>query len=218
VRIEVIDTGEGFDADLLPRLFNAFEQGNIRTGKQRAGLGLGLSISRRLTEMHGGTISAFSAGRGRGATFTVELPSIPMISELPHAPPPEGADAGITGLQILLVEDHEPTLNVMCKLLRSRGHHVTGANSVATATAAAEIGTFDLIISDLGLPDGSGLDVMRALRKRYDGRAIALTGYGMDADVTACNEAGFATHLTKPVNVPDLDSAIRAVMAKFKTQ
>jgi PAS domain S-box-containing protein len=216
VQIRVTDTGEGIDPAILPRLFNAFEQGEVRTNRQRAGLGLGLSISRRLTELHGGTISAFSEGHGRGATFTVELPATAQVTAANYPALPPGAPAGEAKLRILLVEDHEPTLAVMSKLLRTRGHHVTGVNSVATATAAAELNGFDLVISDLGLPDGSGLDVMRALQNKYSGRAIALTGYGMEADVAACRQAGFATHLTKPVNVPDLESAIREVVGNSK--
>src|SRR5690606_5198357 len=100
---------------------------------------------------------------------------------------------------------------VMSKLLRMLGHHVTGATSVASAVAAAEQLDFDLIISDLGLPDGSGLELMRAVRDKYTGRTIALTGYGMDADIAASHDAGFAEHLTKPVDMEALKSAIHRV-------
>ena len=114
---------------------------------------------------------------------------------------------------MLLVEDHEPTLSVMSKVLRTLGHRVTGANSVASATAAVGQNGFDLIISDLGLPDGSGLDLMREVRDRYAGRAIALTGYGMESDIAASREAGFSAHLTKPVDFQALDAAIRDVLS-----
>jgi CheY-like chemotaxis protein len=97
----------------------------------------------------------------------------------------------------------------MTKLLRRLGHRVTGVTSVASATSVATNNGFDVIISDLGLPDGSGLDVMRRLRERYAGRAIALTGYGMESDIAASREAGFAEHLTKPVDLVALESAIR---------
>jgi CheY-like chemotaxis protein len=116
-------------------------------------------------------------------------------------------------LNVLLVEDHEPTLNVMTRLLRGLGHRVTGSTSVSAATATARQEGFDLIICDIGLPDGSGLDVMRQLRDRYAGRAIALTGYGMESDVAASREAGFAEHLTKPVDVAALRETIRRVSA-----
>jgi CheY-like chemotaxis protein len=118
-------------------------------------------------------------------------------------------------LNVLLGEDHEPTLRVLEKLLRQIGHSVTGVTSVASAKAAAgRDGGYDLIISDLGLPDGSGLDILREHRTRYAGRAIALTGYGMESDVAASRDAGFDEHLTKPVDVLALDAAIRRVAAK----
>ncbi len=214
VRVEVCDTGEGIDPKVLPRLFGAFEQGDVRTGRQRAGLGLGLSISRKLAELHGGTVSAFSAGQGQGATFTVELPAI----EAPHRPrssaPSVNAPNGGGVFSVLLIEDHEATLNALSKLLRLNGHTVTGATSVAAAMAAAEFNAFDVIVSDLGLPDGSGLDVMRHLHDRYAGRAIALTGYGMDADIAASRKAGFTEHFTKPVDLSALDAAIRRIASR----
>ena len=214
VRVEVIDTGAGIDAAVLPRLFNAFEQGNVRAGRMQAGLGLGLAISKRLTEAHGGTIGASSEGRGRGSTFTVELPLAEVFepSEAGAPSPRRPGAETVRRLSVLLVEDHEATLQVLTKLLRGLGHQVTGATSVASATAAASQDGFDVVISDLGLPDGSGLDVMHRLRDRYAGRAIALTGYGMESDVAASLEAGFAEHLTKPVDLHKLQAAIARVV------
>ncbi|MDQ3439852.1 MAG: PAS domain S-box protein [Planctomycetota bacterium] len=211
IRVEVSDTGAGIDAAVLPKLFNAFEQGEVRAVRQQAGLGLGLAISRRLAEAHGGTISASSAGRGRGATFAVELPVVAVFEpDVPRARS-TATERMTRPLAVLLVEDHEATLAVMTKLLRALGHRVTGVSTVASATAAANQDAFDVIISDLGLPDGSGLDVMRRLRERYAGRAIALTGYGMESDVTASRDAGFAEHLTKPVDLAALQAAIHRV-------
>jgi signal transduction histidine kinase/CheY-like chemotaxis protein len=213
VRVEVTDTGAGIDPAVLPKLFNAFEQGEVRANRQQAGLGLGLAISKKLAEAHGGTIIASSKGRGHGATFAVELPVVDELTGDAATTPYQPAEVQATGdpLHVLLVEDHEPTLRVMERLLRRIGHRVTGVTSVASATAAASQNGFDLIISDLGLPDGSGLDVMRELRPKYSGRAIALTGYGMDSDISASRDAGFAEHLTKPVDLADLDAAIRRV-------
>jgi CheY-like chemotaxis protein len=114
-------------------------------------------------------------------------------------------------LAVLLVEDHEPTLAVLMRLLRSLGHRVTGATSVASAAAAVRQDGFDVVISDLGLPDGSGLDLMREIREKYAGRAVALTGYGMESDIAASRAAGFAEHLTKPVDLAALHTAIRRV-------
>jgi CheY-like chemotaxis protein len=114
-------------------------------------------------------------------------------------------------LRILLVEDHEPTLVVMTKLLRILGHRVATASTAASAKAAAQRDSFDVIISDLGLPDGSGIDVMRTLQDQYRGRAIALTGYGMESDIAASQQAGFVEHLTKPVDLAVLRAAIERV-------
>jgi len=213
VRVEVSDTGVGIDPAVLPKLFNAFEQGEARVGTNRSGLGLGLAISRQLAELHGGTVTAWSSGRGEGATFTVELPVVAAAAPEPVDVGPAPAPEAEQSLRVLLVEDHEPTLTVMTKLLRRLGHRVTGATSVASATAAASRNGFDVIISDLGLPDGSGLDVMRRLRDRYAGRAIALTGYGMESDIAASQEAGFAEHLTKPVDFATLAETLRRVAA-----
>ena len=214
MRVEVIDTGAGIEPEVLPRLFNAFEQGDARPGRQQAGLGLGLAISRRLAEAHGGTITAASEGRDRGATFTVELPvAVDESMPVPATPRPVRSKTRTRSVAVLLVEDHEPTLRVMTKLLTLLGHRVTGATSVASAVAAAGQGRFDVIISDLGLPDGSGLDVMRRLRDQYPGRAIALTGYGMDSDIAASADAGFAEHLTKPVDLTSLEAAIHRIAA-----
>ncbi len=212
--VEVTDTGAGIDAEVLPKLFNAFEQGEVRAVRQQAGLGLGLTISRRLAEAHGGTITASSAGRGHGATFAVELPVISRLDADPASSLSTAGAQSMRPLAVLLVEDHEPTLTVMSKLLRSLGHRVIGATTVASAADAANHDGFDVIISDLGLPDGSGLDVMRQLRDRYAGRAIALTGYGMESDVAASREAGFAEHLTKPVDLAALQAAIQRVATK----
>ena len=213
VAVEVSDTGAGIDPAVLPRLFNAFEQGEARPARTQAGLGLGLAISKKLAEAHGGTITVTSAGRGRGATFTVELPAAEApLRAAAHQPAPSLAKAA-RPLNVLLVEDHAPSLRVMEKLLRRIGHRVTGVTSVASATAAAGQDGYDLIISDLGLPDGSGLDIMRGLRDRYAGRSIALTGYGMESDIAASRAAGFAEHLTKPVDFAALDAAIRRVFA-----
>ncbi len=213
IRVDVSDTGAGIDSDVLPKLFTAFEQGDIRTGRQQAGLGLGLAISRKLAEMHGGTIEASSAGRQQGSTFTVELPATDLITSEQSPLRPARHDVARRPLSVLLVEDHEPTLAILARLLRQLGHRVTKTSSVSSAIAAASEDGFDLIISDLGLPDGSGLDIMRALRDRYADRAIALTGYGAETDIAASREAGFAEHLVKPIDMTALEDAMHRIVA-----
>jgi PAS domain S-box-containing protein len=215
MRVEVADTGVGIDPAILPKLFTAFEQGDLRTTRQFGGLGLGLAISRQLVELHGGAITASSAGKGLGATFAVELPTVEAF--VPSAPdsPPRALPpaAGVAPLRVLLVEDHEPTMRVLRRLLEQMGHRVVPAASLATARAAARAGEFDLLLSDLGLHDGSGLQLMQEMGDRFAGRAIALTGYGMEEDVRNSAAAGFAAHLTKPVDFQRLEESIRQVTA-----
>ena len=212
--VEVSDSGVGIDADVLPYIFGAFEQGRARSPHGAGGLGLGLAISQAIVEMHGGRLEATSAGRGQGATFTVSLPSS-LPQEAGEVPPEEAhpkiqnPKSAIQNLNILLVEDHADTAEAMAELLRLLGHEVTVAGGVTEALAAAARNGLDLLISDLGLPDGSGLDVMRGLAPLP---GIALSGYGMEEDVRRSLEAGFRLHLTKPVLLQTLENAIRQVL------
>jgi CheY-like chemotaxis protein len=212
IRIEVVDTGMGIDSSVIPKLFTAFEQGQIREVQQNAGLGLGLAIAKNLVEAHGGTIRAFSQGRGKGATFAVELPGA-IANAQTAAPSVRFPSTAKAPLHVLVVEDHPPTLELLSRLLTLMGHRVTRASSVATAIAAAGQEQFSLLLSDLGLPDGTGLDLMRQLRDRYEHKGIALTGYGTAEDVRRSKEAGFAAHLTKPVDLERLQTAISEVVA-----
>ena len=211
LRVEVIDAGAGVDADLLPRMFDLYEQGERSVTRQHAGLGLGLTICKGIVEAHGGTIAASSAGRGRGTTLTVELAGAsagPVPTPAGPMPATAAAVGRAAGRRILLVDDHEDTLRVMARLLGGMGHAVTTATGVDTALSAAEAGGFELLISDLGLEDGSGLDLMRELLKRRPIKGIALTGYGTAADVAATRKAGFDAHLTKPVDPDALQGLI----------
>ena len=216
ILIEIRDEGIGIDPEILPRLFDAFEQGNRSITRRYGGLGLGLAISKALAELHGGALFAKSDGAGKGAVFTVELLVVPAASAAESAAPSRQKNV-IRPLRILLVEDHEHTLGVLVRLLARAGHDVTPAMTVAAALAAARQNDFDLLISDLGLPDGSGLDLMRELRETsrvFFG--IALSGYGMDEDIRTSEAAGFDEHLTKPVDWDHLESIIaRLTEPKF---
>ena len=208
-RVDVIDTGIGIAPEKLSKIFNAFEQGDTEINRAFGGLGLGLAISRALAELHGGALRAESAGVGKGATFVFELPAIEPGSIAPHvaaAPLP-----GICCRRILLVEDHATTAALMARLLRKRGHHVELAHNKRDAIAIGLRAEFDVIISDLGLPDGTGFEVMEALRSKSRAVGIALTGYGMEADVAQTMEAGFQFHLTKPVDAQKLFQAIEQI-------
>jgi signal transduction histidine kinase/CheY-like chemotaxis protein len=217
--VEVADDGVGIDPEVLPRVFDAFEQGEASVTRRYGGLGLGLAISRTIVEMHGGSISVSSEGRERGTTFLVQLPVGPrrIESEEPAVGPiagqPPEAGRVPAHLRILLVEDHLDTASALADLLRVQGHEVQIAGTIAQALAAAETGGLDLVVSDLGLPDGSGQDLMRKLSQRHHLRGIALSGYGMEEDVRRSREAGFEQHLTKPVNLQALEAAIQQVAA-----
>lgn len=213
IRLEVIDSGHGIEAESLERIFGAFEQGQPQILARFGGLGLGLAISKTFVERHGGTIRAHSAGLGLGAQMIVELP----LSETPiFAPQPSADTAADLPLRehgrILLVDDHEDTLATLGRLLTRRGHQVTPVGTAAAARQAFTEGAFDIIISDLGLPDATGLELLAQLRGVRFTPAIALSGYGMDADLISSKSAGFQEHLTKPIDFERLLRAIQQVL------
>ena len=215
---EISDTGVGLGAEALERIFLPFEQVKISDEHRFSGLGLGLAISKTITELHGGTIRAESGGAGRGATFVVELPvTAPSLGGADSASASSSAEKGATparvaALRILLVEDHQATVEVLARLLRREGHKVTIAASVAAAFEAASGRAFDVVISDLGLPDGTGFELVKKLRATRPIPAIALSGYGMDEDIRRSQEAGFASHLIKPLDFTQLQQALREVI------
>ncbi len=204
-RLEVEDSGCGIDPGVLPRIFHAFEQAG-RT--QLGGLGLGLAISKALVEAHHGSISAESQGRDSGATFTALFPTcernaIPKSSDAPRS------TAKRRSVRLLLVEDHEDTNRSLTRMLRRRGYEVHPANDIRSALDIAARKQFDVLVSDIGLPDGSGIDLLKALRAKRDVFGIALSGYGMEEDIRRSGEAGFSHHLVKPVDLNKLDSIIQ---------
>jgi PAS domain S-box-containing protein len=214
--LEVLDEGMGIDAALLPKLFEPFEQGNPQVTRRFGGLGLGLAISRELVLLQHGEIAAESLGPGRGSTFRVEFPLLATARVAPqHGEAGEvgKADAG-PALRVLLVEDHEDTLTVVRLMLEKRGHEVLGATNGEEAMRIAGARDFDLLISDIGLPDTSGLTLLEHLRRRHPVKAIAMSGFGSELDIKRSREAGFAEHLTKPVSFVDLERAIGHLFEK----
>jgi signal transduction histidine kinase/CheY-like chemotaxis protein len=211
LRVEVSDTGIGIAPDLLPRIFDAFEQGAVSITREFGGLGLGLAISKALIEAHHGQISAASDGPGAGACFAVALANV-QPATLADRDAADPAHATLeSALKILLVEDHPDTAVVMQRLLNDSGHEVQTAGSVAAALQRLEQIPVDIVISDIGLPDGSGLDLIRELCRRRPVKAIALSGYGTEEDVQRSLAAGFAAHLTKPVPMSTLRKTIAEV-------
>lgn len=212
IRVAFKDDGEGIPAEYLGKVFEAFEQAPSGQHSSTRGLGLGLAICRSIVEAHHGTVSAHSDGVGKGTTFTIAMETVhaPTAAPTLRAPVDTSAKANY---RILLVEDHRPTLQILSTLLRRMGHEVTTADSVATAIAAADRDEVDLLVSDIGLPDGYGHQVMRHLSDRPGVKGIAISGFGMEADLKASREAGFSQHLTKPIQVVALRESIEKVMA-----
>ena len=209
IEIVVRDNGVGIEPELLPRIFEAFEQGGRDVTSRFGGLGLGLAICKRVIDLHDGTITAASEGRGRGAAFTVTLDAVEASLLDSPVVPLESDQGEARGAAILLVEDHEDSARVLRRILTNSGHRVSRANSVTTAHQLADNERFDLVISDVGLPDGTGLELMRHLSTTHGLRGIALSGFGTDEDLAASQAAGFAEHLTKPVDWERLKNAIR---------
>ena len=212
--IEVSDTGIGLDPADISRIFLAFEQGDSSVRRRVDGLGLGLAISRSVVEAHGGTLLGQSKGRDQGSTFTIELATVPVPIVVA---PPSIARVSVAprqGLDILLVEDNKDTLYYLSLLLEQSGHSVRPAATLADAIKAADSTSFDLLLSDIELPDGTGLDLIRYMRTSNTDRipAIAMSGFGSDDDIRMSLDAGFFNHLTKPIDLHRLHAAIdRAV-------
>jgi len=205
--ISVEDNGIGMGAETLPHIFNAFEQGAIAGQHRFGGLGLGLAISQAIITAHDGEIRAESEGLNCGSAFTVELLTIdtPPVAT---AAVTEPGEVPVRTRKLLIVEDHEATRQVLQRLLTLKGHLVTTAGTVQEALAIHRTERFDAVISDLGLPDGSGLDLMRALQRQRPVPGIALSGYGMEGDLHLSRAAGFFAHLVKPVNLDQLRQLI----------
>jgi signal transduction histidine kinase len=216
----ISDTGIGLTPEEIERIFRPFSQGDhaaVASTKRFGGLGLGLTISLRLVELHGGSLKATSRGRDQGATFTVELPSLACtVARSTASPRSSPSSSPFRRLRILVVEDHAATRNVLKNLLDRRGHDAMSAGSVGEALQVSAGASFDLVLSDLGLPDGTGWELMKQLRAGHPGLiGIALSGYGMENDLKQTQEAGFSAHLIKPVTIEKLDEALRTVEEKL---
>lgn len=226
IEIRVRDTGVGIEPNFLPHLFEAFRQADGGTTRRHGGLGLGLSIARRLVELHGGSIEAQSAGKYRGATFIVRLP--PQLSQFQNAGGVDAAladdasratDAGIpslTGLHVLILDDDEDTRVAIASVVERYGAACRSAASVDEALDVLNTGRCDCIISDISMPHEDGYSFVRRLRADSDPAkaripAIAMTAHARASDRLAALTAGYAMHLAKPVEAAALVRAIADV-------
>jgi PAS domain S-box-containing protein len=213
--IEFSDTGPGIDPQLQSRIFDIFEQGDKSSGAGSGGLGLGLAISKRIIDLHHGAIAVQSDGPGAGATFIITLQAIKAPPGNTATQKPEPAFLASAPAKILVVEDHTDTGEVLRRILQGMSYDVTLSKTLRNARALAAQQNFDLLISDIGLPDGSGLELMRDFQERQKISGIALSGFGAQEDVAASAAAGFAVHLTKPI---DLDQLRRAIAQLLDTK
>lgn len=212
LQVQVIDDGIGIAPELIERLFEPFVQGEQTLSRRFGGLGLGLSISKALVHAHHGTLSASSPGQGSGATFTVEFPVLAEQAAGPKTPSP-APRAESRPARIFVVEDNEDTLRVLAKLLRSSRHEVKTATTVKAALELAAEWEFDVLLCDIGLPDGTGWDLMRQFPpNRRSFKALALSGFAADDDIQKSRDAGFIDHLAKPINIEQLRRSIRMAL------
>lgn len=213
VRVEVTDNGIGIAPEMLSQIFEPFQQGEDSTTRRFGGVGLGLSIAKALVEAHGGSITARSDGKDHGATFVIDLATI----KPPAAPKVSGIAMPVTptprSLRILLVEDHEDTRNALTRLLARWGHVVKPAATVAQAIEYASAFDPEMLVSDVGLPDGTGMELLGKLRLDRDIPAIAMSGYGRQSDLEQTKHAGFHAHLVKPVDPVRLKETIDRLSA-----
>ena len=224
----VSDTGEGISAEFLPYAFDRFRQAEGSMSRRQGGLGLGLAVVRHLVELHGGNVRAESGGEGQGSTFTVDLPLA-----VERRDPARAEDrkreierrkgerlARLDGLRVLLVEDDDDSRWLLGTMLKRQGATVTSTSSSLEALNAFETGAPDVVISDLGMPEENGLELMRKLRMFPAGRgglvpSIALTGYATPKDRESALAAGYQLHLAKPVEASELIAAIFSLVGRM---
>jgi len=222
-RLVVRDTGVGIDASFLPNLFERFRQADTSTTRRHGGMGIGLWLARQMVERHGGTIVGESAGVGKGATFTISLPLLSKTARTPAAPVGSPSDGGaLQGIRVLVVEDDTPGREGLRRTLENFGAEVVSADSVASAMPLLASQTFDLVLSDLAMPDEDGISLVRRLRQARPAGAqrlptIALTAHALPEDRERALAGGFDRYLAKPIEPEHLVREIRTLLAADAT-
>ncbi|MEP7056858.1 MAG: response regulator [Caldimonas sp.] len=214
--INVSDNGIGIDAELLPNVFELFEQGKRTLDRSQGGLGVGLTLVRRLVELHGGSVDVSSDGAGRGSQFRIRLPCVSEAID-PDAESPEVTAKATVGCRVLVVDDNRDAAEAAAVFLSMAGHEVKAVGDGAEALASAPVFAPDIVVLDIGLPNMDGYEVARRLRAVPETRTsllIALTGYGQRGDRDRAHEAGFDHHLTKPAEPDELLALIGSWQAQ----
>ena len=212
--VTISDTGIGIPADKLATIFDMFTQVDHSREQSQGGLGIGLTLVKRLVEMHGGSVEAQSDGVGQGSTFVVRLPVAIAVSDVPAPVPSESLDNGATH-RILVVDDNKDSADSLAMLLQLTGHEVFVAHDGHSALVAVELRRPDAVLLDIGLPSLNGHDVCRWIRQQPWGKTtviIALTGWGQEEDRRRSQEAGFDGHLVKPVDHGHLLALLESLM------
>jgi PAS domain S-box-containing protein len=207
---EISDTGIGIEPERQASIFEPFHQGARSITRQFGGLGLGLTISKALLDLHGGTMRVESEGKNQGTTFRVSLDLLPE----PVTASTDAVPSSVTtpkSLHLLLVDDHADTRGVLSRLLTKCGHEVVTTDSAQKALKLLDSHRFDALISDIGLPDANGYDLVREARRKQPLEAVALSGFGTDTDVQRSLEAGFDYHVTKPIDFDGLRSLLQKI-------
>jgi len=210
--LEVQDNGVGFESEALTHMFNAFDQGNHSTTREFGGLGLGLTIAKSLVDAHDGKIEAASDGKNKGATFTITLQAVAAANDGSAAI--SGSSSQNGSLRILVVDDHDDTRRVISNLLTVKGYEVFSAMNVASALEVLHRESIDVLLSDIGLPDGTGYALMESAKSIQPFTGIAFSGFGMAEDVKRAFDSGFAHHMIKPISFDRLESILRQIIAK----
>jgi CheY-like chemotaxis protein len=208
-QLEVLDTGIGIELNEQSKIFNAFKQESSFITRQFGGLGLGLTISKSLIDLHRGTIAVESAGKNCGALFRIILDALhenKLINDQPS-----GHAQATKSLRLLLVEDHDDTRQILSRLLSRCGHKVWSTDHVESALKLLESKRFDAVVSDIGLPDRSGYELIALAKQRHEIKGIALSGFGMEEDVRRSFAAGFDHHLTKPIDFQNLRTILNEI-------
>jgi CheY-like chemotaxis protein len=209
--VSIVDNGIGIAPEMVARIFEPYQQATQSKDRATGGLGLGLTVCKRLMEMHGGSVEADSAGPGKGARFVARL----ALANSPAAGPPRETSAPERGtsLRVLVVDDNRDAAESLARLIQMSGHEVRTLADGAAAVANATSFRPNVVLLDIGMPGMNGYEVARRLRELPDADSmyvIAMTGYGSDADRSRSAESGFDEHLVKPVDFAALDALLEA--------